>query len=186
MNSTVFIIFFIIIIFVIQGSEIFLFGNNKKKEKIYAKWSFLAFSSCYVLLIVSSTVECLMVNKKINLTVTTVGVFMIILRFLIKYWAFKSLGEYWSPHIQIKDDHQLIKKGPYGLVRHPVYLSRIINVIGIPLITNSYYTLFLFLPINLFLVFFRIYTEEKLLTEKFGEEYIKYKEETNALIPLLF
>jgi len=180
------IILLIIIIFFVQSIDLFLFKNDNNKGEIYSKWSIFAFSGSYVLLVISSIVEYLVMPRKINLTATTIGFFMINLRFFIKYWAFKSLGEYWSPHIQIKDDHQLIKKGPYGLVRHPVYLSRIINAIGIPLITNSYSTLFLFLPINLFLIFFRIYKEEKLLTEKFGEEYIKYKEETNVLIPLLF
>lgn len=180
------IILLIIIIFFVQSIELFLFRNDNNKGEIYSKWSIFAFSGSYVLLIISSIVEYLVMPKKINFTVTTIGFFMINLRFFIKYWSFKSLGEYWSPHIQIKNDHQLIKKGPYRFLRHPVYLSRIINVIGIPLITNSYYTLFGFLPINFFLVFFRIHKEEKLLTEKFGEEYIKYKEETSVLIPLLF
>mgnify|MGYP001095599548 CR=1 FL=1 len=180
------IILLIIIIFFVQSIELFLFKNDNNKGEIYSKWSIFAFSSSYILLIISSIVEYLAMSKKINFTVTTIGFFMINLRFFIKYWAFKSLGECWSVHVQIKGDHKLIKQGPYRFLRHPVYLSRIINIIGIPLITNSYYTLFGFLPINLFLIFFRIYKEEKLLTKKFGEEYIRYKEETYKLIPLIF
>jgi protein-S-isoprenylcysteine O-methyltransferase Ste14 len=35
------------------------------------------------------------------------------------------------------------------------------------------------------MIFVRIMIEEKALIEKFGEEYVAYKKETGALLPLL-
>ena len=36
-----------------------------------------------------------------------------------RQWAFNSLGKYWSVDIEIRDNHELIKNGPYKYMRHP-------------------------------------------------------------------
>jgi hypothetical protein len=36
-------------------------------------------------------------------------------------WARRHLGRNWSGEITIKDEHQLIKTGPYRYLRHPIY-----------------------------------------------------------------
>ena len=36
-------------------------------------------------------------------------------------WARVVIGRNWSGTITLKEDHQLIERGPYRLVRHPIY-----------------------------------------------------------------
>src|SRR5881396_1684506 len=50
----------------------------------------------------------------IGLAITVVGL-------AFSVWARFYIGRNWSPLIQVKEDHQLIRNGPYGIVRHPIY-----------------------------------------------------------------
>src|SRR5205823_4596112 len=48
-------------------------------------------------------------------------------------WAREHLGRYWSGRITIKEDHRLIRSGPYRIVRHPIYTGALFAVIGVAL-----------------------------------------------------
>ncbi len=41
------------------------------------------------------------------------------------WWARVHLGRFWSSAITLKEGHQIIDTGPYGLVRHPIYTGLI-------------------------------------------------------------
>src|SRR5690349_1956855 len=45
-------------------------------------------------------------------------------------WARHHLAEYWSARITIKEDHQLIRTGPYSRLRHPIYTGLVLATIG--------------------------------------------------------
>ena len=73
--------------------------------------------------------------------------------------------------------NKLVKTGIYKKVRHPIYLFGLLFLLGIILITQK----FPFLIILVILIVFqikRIKNEEKVLTEKFGNEYLEYKKQT--------
>ena len=72
---------------------------------------------------------------------------------------------------------KLVKTGIYKKIRHPVYLFGAIFFLGMIFVMQR----FLFLLIWLILIGFqirRIRKEEKILTEKFGNEYLEYKKQT--------
>src|ERR1700733_4932273 len=48
----------------------------------------------------------------------------------IALWARWHLGQYWSARITIKEDHKLIRTGPYARLRHPIYTGLDLAVIG--------------------------------------------------------
>lgn len=50
-----------------------------------------------------------------------IGVTLQVLGLGFAVWARVHLGQYWSGTIDIKVEHQLIRSGPYALVRHPIY-----------------------------------------------------------------
>jgi protein-S-isoprenylcysteine O-methyltransferase Ste14 len=86
----------------------------------------------------------------------------------------------------VEDDHQLITSGIYKYIRHQIYLGSIILFASIGIAIGSLVvTLIIFLLWSI-LMWDRINLEEKLLTEKFGDEYIKYKNGTKKLIPYLY
>lgn len=45
-------------------------------------------------------------------------------------WARVHLGRNWSGIVTVKEDHELIRTGPYGYVRHPIYTGLITGLIG--------------------------------------------------------
>lgn len=81
----------------------------------------------------------------------------------------------------IKED-KLVTTGIYAYVRNPIYSGIWFFLTGILIIYHSY--IMVGLPI-LFYILLRILVkkEEKVLTERFGQEYLKYKKNTNAVFP---
>jgi protein-S-isoprenylcysteine O-methyltransferase Ste14 len=81
--------------------------------------------------------------------------------------------------------HQLVKTGMYGYVRHPLYFGVIIMLIGALMYFPNYSTLifvittFIYLPIGVSL-------EENKLVDEFGEQYLQYRKEVKMLVPFVF
>ncbi len=148
-----------------------------------ARWTWLAFSVTYPLLIIGSISEYFLLRKEINLWISAIGIIIVVGRIWLKWWAMLTLGKYWSVQIEIRETHKLIRNGPYRYLRHPAYLSNLLEYLGIPLIANAYFTLIgvllVYLPLNLL----RLHLEEKELLDKFGSEYENYQKEIWALVP---
>ncbi len=49
-------------------------------------------------------------------------------------WARLWIGRNWSGTITIKDQHELIQRGPYSLVRHPIYTGLLLAFLGTALV----------------------------------------------------
>ena len=45
-------------------------------------------------------------------------------------WARVYLGRNWSGTVTVKQDHELIRSGPYGFVRHPIYTGLLLAMLG--------------------------------------------------------
>jgi protein-S-isoprenylcysteine O-methyltransferase Ste14 len=95
----------------------------------------------------------------------------------------KALGSQWRLDAGLNPDHQLIRFGPYSIVRHPIYASMLCLLLGTGLILAPWY---LFAPaVVLFLVGteIRVRIEDRLLESKFGEEFLTYQGQVPAYIP---
>jgi protein-S-isoprenylcysteine O-methyltransferase Ste14 len=87
----------------------------------------------------------------------------------------------WSLSASIKEGQKLITNGPYRLVRHPMYSSMTVIVLGSGLLTANYLIL-LFTPVIFIIYYIRARKEETLLREEFPE-YNEYSRKTKMLIP---
>jgi protein-S-isoprenylcysteine O-methyltransferase Ste14 len=90
----------------------------------------------------------------------------------------------WSLSASIKEGHKLIKSGPYKLVRHPMYFSMTVIVLGTGLLIANY-MMILFTPVVGIVYYIRARKEEALLRGEFPE-YDRYAGETKMLIPGIF
>jgi len=72
---------------------------------------------------------------------------------------------------------RVIKEGVFKIVRHPIYLGSIMTYFGFSIISMSVLGFLILLPIAAFYYYISVY-EEKLLLEKFGDEYRNYMKET--------
>jgi protein-S-isoprenylcysteine O-methyltransferase Ste14 len=77
----------------------------------------------------------------------------------------------------------LVIRGPYRLVRHPVYLGELISILGMVVATLSPALFGLFLA-TIALQYWRTINEERALAEVFPE-YGEYRRETPRLVPFL-
>ncbi len=101
------------------------------------------------------------------------------------FWARATLGTNWSGRVTIKEDHELVTRGPYSLVRHPIYTGALFGVAGSALALGHVGGIFS-VVIMLGIFIHKIRLEERVMGGHFGEKYAEYKRKTKALIPLIF
>jgi protein-S-isoprenylcysteine O-methyltransferase Ste14 len=100
-------------------------------------------------------------------------------------WAYKYLKwNIFSPILPFSN--KVVKKGPYGIVRHPAYVGLIIAFYGLGIVFNSRFSLAITTFILIPIIFYQAKEEEKELIKKFGEDYIKYVKEVPMFLPKIF
>jgi len=99
-------------------------------------------------------------------------------------WARVHLGREWSSVVALKQDHRLIRSGPYGFLRHPIYSGVLFALLGTALAIGAWRAL---LGVVCLAAAFlrRVAAEEKQLAQAFPD-YAAYQRETAALIPFLY
>jgi protein-S-isoprenylcysteine O-methyltransferase Ste14 len=104
---------------------------------------------------------------------------------LFAVWARQHLGSNWSRSVTIKQGHELITTGPYGLVRHPIYTGILAGFLGTAIALSQVRGLLGFALI-LVVLWPKLHMEEKWMRSEFGETYAAYAHRTAALVPYLF
>ncbi|HEX2666839.1 MAG TPA: isoprenylcysteine carboxylmethyltransferase family protein [Gammaproteobacteria bacterium] len=112
------------------------------------------------------------------------GVFLLLCGVCLAFWARHTLGTNWSGRVTIKENHELVTRGPYRFVRHPIYTGVLFAFTGTTLALGWMGDLF---AIALMLAIFahKIRLEEKVMDQHFGAKYADYRKQTKTLIPFL-
>jgi isoprenylcysteine carboxyl methyltransferase (ICMT) family protein YpbQ len=182
MSLTWFFIMLFSIIAIQRALETFA-KREKKTGVIRQKWTFSLLFVAHAIVFIGSILEYLLLKRDISIIVTVIGLMLYLSGLIGRNWCIRTLGNYWSLHIEIRNNHKLIKTGPFKYIRHPAYLSIIFEVCGIPLLVNAYYTFLFAVVVYIPLIFLRIYYEEKEHLKLFGPEYLAYKKEAGTLSP---
>jgi|PlaIllAssembly_1097288.scaffolds.fasta_scaffold19987_5 protein-S-isoprenylcysteine O-methyltransferase Ste14 len=112
-----------------------------------------------------------------------IGIVLLVLGMIGYISSHFYLQKNWSLSASIKEGHRLIKKGPYRFVRHPMYSSMLLVVLGSGLLIANY-LIIIFTPIVGIAYYIRARKEEALLREEFPE-YEQYARGTKMLIPCI-
>jgi len=99
-------------------------------------------------------------------------------------WARVVLGRNWSGIVTVKQDHELIRRGPYAIVRHPIYTGLLAGFAGSALALGEWRGL-IALVIVCVALWRKLRLEERWLAEIFGDSYAQYQREVAALVPFL-
>jgi protein-S-isoprenylcysteine O-methyltransferase Ste14 len=99
-------------------------------------------------------------------------------------WARVHLGRNWSGVVTVKENHELIRTGPYGWVRHPIYTGVLLSILGTAVVLAEWRGLLAFGCLTIaFLV--KLRREEQIMGETFPDEYPRYRAEVPALVPFI-
>lgn len=99
---------------------------------------------------------------------------------LARHW----LGSNWSGIVTVKESHTLVRKGPYGKIRHPLYTGLLIAVLG-TCIAFTEWQGFIALAIISLALWRKLRVEEQWMQETFKSEYEEYKSNSWALFPFI-
>jgi len=103
---------------------------------------------------------------------------------LFIFWrAHADLGLNWSPSLEIRENHELITRGIYGAIRHPMYASQWLVAIAQPLLLQNWIAGFANLLVFVPFYLLRVQAEEQLMIEKFGDQYQAYMQKVGAVLP---
>jgi protein-S-isoprenylcysteine O-methyltransferase Ste14 len=113
------------------------------------------------------------------------GVIMTAAGIAFMIWARRHLAGNWSGRVGLKQDHELICTGPYGLVRHPIYSGLLLALLGTVIAFGQWRgaVAFVFIAVALRR---KSRLEERYLAESFSQDYACYRAQVPALIPSIF
>ncbi len=111
-----------------------------------------------------------------------IGCIIVACGLAIALWARATLGGNWSGLVVFKEGHELVQRGPYRAVRHPIYSGMLLMILGTALVSGRAAAFIAFAVV--FAGFYvKLRMEERLMTRHFPEQYASYRRRTKALIP---
>ena len=114
--------------------------------------------------------------------VESIGLSLCIFGAALAIWSRHILGRNWSGTVQLKQDHELIERGPYRLIRHPIYSGLLLLFTGNAVMVGDWRGILAIAIV--FASFWRkLRLEEQWLSGHFGETYRLYVQRTKALVP---
>lgn len=105
---------------------------------------------------------------------------------VLRVWSVRVLDRFFTIHVTIHDDHELIRHGPYRWLRHPSYTGALCTFLCFPLALGTWmgWMAMAMLVVPGFL--YRIRVEERALRQAFPQQYPAYASSTRRLIPFVW
>ena len=100
--------------------------------------------------------------------------------------AARALGRQWALVARVIEGHELIGRGPYALVRNPIYLAMLGMLLATGFAFSRWQALAAATVVFLIGTEIRIRSEEMLLRETFGTQFDDYARRVPGLFPHIF
>jgi protein-S-isoprenylcysteine O-methyltransferase Ste14 len=112
------------------------------------------------------------------------GVALCVLGFGLAISARWYLGSNWGMPMSRKEQPELVTRGPYAFIRHPIYTGLILAMLGSAIGVNISWALML-VPVGAYFIY-SARREEAVMLQQFPEQYAAYMARTGMLAPRLF
>lgn len=113
------------------------------------------------------------------------GLALVVLGVAFAIWAILTLGRHYDLELEIHRDHEIVQRGPYRFVRHPVYTGLGLHFAGACLATGNVLLILGTVLVSYPSLYLRARVEERLLRDRFGAAYDAYARRVGMLVPLL-
>jgi protein-S-isoprenylcysteine O-methyltransferase Ste14 len=116
---------------------------------------------------------------------TALSILFLSLAVLLSWTSTRALGRHLRFDAALSPDHELVRSGPYRLIRHPIYTSMFCVLLGTGFMITSPR---LFVPAVLIFLAgteIRVRIEDNLLASRFGDQFRNYQQTVPAYIPLV-
>lgn len=114
-----------------------------------------------------------------------VGLGLVIAGAAFAAWAAITLGRHFDIEVEFHAGHEVVRRGPYALVRHPVYSGLALHLLGACLATGNVLMLAGTLLLAIPAFYLRASVEERLLRGELGPAYDDYAREVGMLVPFI-
>ena len=99
-------------------------------------------------------------------------------------WARVTLGRNWSGVVTLKEGHELVERGPYRFVRHPIYTG-ILTMFFATALAQGHLSGFVGTVLIFASFWIKLRDEEKLMLQQFPERYADYRRRVKRIIPFV-
>lgn len=156
--------------------------RSKRVIEIKGWPSVVSWFICYLVILVIAGLS-LVQKDKID-TLIIIGWLILASAVIIRIMAIQALRDSYHEFIVTYTGQRLITTGIYSILRHPLHLGLLLEMVGLAIISHSIITLPLLVG-SLLVLFGRTFNEEKHLIKIFGSRYRQYKRETWDITDLL-
>ena len=113
------------------------------------------------------------------------SVLLFVIAAVTSWTASIALGRYLRVDAALDTEHELIRSGPYRFVRNPIYSSMLCVHLATALLITPLRLFLVALGVFLIGTTIRIRAEEKLLADRFGEQFAAYRRSVSRLVPFV-
>lgn len=113
------------------------------------------------------------------------GLVLIVAGVAFALWAMATLGRHYDLTLEVHGGHEVVDRGPYGIVRHPIYTGLGLHFIGCCLATGNIPFIAGILLVGFPAFYIRARAEERLLRDALGPAYGAYARRVPMLVPFL-
>ena len=159
--------------------------ETKNTESVSQSYGWrLIWDVAYFLLFINASYCIIVVNMRLS-SWEWLGYFCFLLGVFMRIWSLKEIGRFYDPGIVVKADHQMIRTGPYLILRHPLHLGTVLQIIGLA----AFAPVWLALPAVLASIILCLYlnrTEDRTHARQLGSAFESYYLKTWDIIDLIF
>ena len=155
-------------------------AEKRPIQKFIMWWTSIAF----IAMLVVPALDYRFRGASLPPAVNVAGDLLVAIGFLFIFFVYRA-NTFTSATIEVAADQKVISTGPYAIVRHPMYASASLYILGTPLALGS---LWAFVPVGVMIPFliWRMFDEERFLAQNLPG-YVDYQKRVrHRVIPFLW
>ena len=176
--------FLLVSIVLIVLAALFLVEHQASPTRLRDR-TVLAIFLSMVIPLISMLVEHVFRNPELNLF-TVPGIIVFIAGAAVRFFARRTLGQFFTYEVAVHKQHQLVTSGMYTYVRHPLYTGILLLWFGAAITLQSSTGFLLVMVMLVPALWSRMNIEEAFLIKTFGKKYQTYMRTTKRLIPFVY